>query len=162
MIKTNFHLLIGIIQIRNWLMLNVGSPDSSPNLFRLMTTLTYACRKLVKIHNITQVNEKFFSHDIVTLRKPEMFQKTIFWCQVEAQMILVPKRKHSKRLNKSFTKKTIFENHSIFGMADMPFLCNGILLNRFNLLKVNLVFPWKLAKVYYYYASFHIPYFNFF
>ena len=43
----------------------------------------------------------------------------------------------------------------------MPFFCNVILLNQFNLPKVNLEFTSKLAKSNYYYASFLIPYFNF-
>ena len=38
--------------------------------------------------------------------------------------------------------------------------CNVILLNDFNLLRVNLVFTLKSAKVHYYYGSFLISYFN--
>ena len=47
----------------------------------------------------------------------------------------------------------------MFGMAAMLFLCNGLLLNRFSLSRVNIVFNLITAKVHYYYASF--PYFNF-
>ena len=43
----------------------------------------------------------------------------------------------------------------------MPFLCNGLLVNQFNLPIVNLVFTLKLAKVNYYHGSFPIPYFKF-
>ena len=50
----------------------------------------------------------------------------------------------------------------IFGMAAMPFLCNGLLLNQLNLAMVNQVFTSKFAKVHKYYGSSPIPYFNFF
>ena len=46
----------------------------------------------------------------------------------------------------------------LFGMADMPFPYNGIVLIQGNLLRVILVFTLKLAKVDYFYASFLIPY----
>ena len=42
----------------------------------------------------------------------------------------------------------------IFGIAIMPFLFNGLLLNRFNLPMVNLVFNLNGQKVHFNYASF--------
>ena len=51
--------------------------------------------------------------------------------------------------------------NTIFGMAAMPILCIGILLNQFNLPRVDLVFILKSAKVHNYYDSFLIPYFQF-
>ena len=51
--------------------------------------------------------------------------------------------------------------YNIFGMATMPFLCNGIVLIQGSLPRVNQVFILKLAKVHLIYAIFLIPYFNF-
>ena len=48
----------------------------------------------------------------------------------------------------------------VFGKAAMPFLCNGILLNQFNLHRVILVLYLKSVKVHCYFASFPIPLFN--
>ena len=43
----------------------------------------------------------------------------------------------------------IFLPTLFFGMAAMPFLCYSLLLNQFILSRVNLVFPLKLAKVFF-------------
>ena len=48
----------------------------------------------------------------------------------------------------------------IFGMAIMPFLCTGHLLNLLNPPRVNLWLTLKSSKVPYYFPSFLIPYLN--
>ena len=48
----------------------------------------------------------------------------------------------------------------LFWTAAMPFLCNGILLNHFNLLRVNLWSTLKSAEVHKFYPRFPFPYFN--
>ena len=40
-----------------------------------------------------------------------------------------------------------WKNLLVFGMAAMPFLCKGLLLNRFNLPRFTLLFNLKLQKV---------------
>ena len=47
------------------------------------------------------------------------------------------------RFNKLFIPNFL----GVFGMAAIPFLCNGIFLNQFSLPRVNLVFTLKLAKL---------------
>ena len=42
-----------------------------------------------------------------------------------------------------------FKLYDFLGMAAIPFLFNGLLLNQFNLSRVHLVFTLKLAKVHF-------------
>ena len=56
----------------------------------------------------------------------------------------------------------IVQSACFFGMAAIPFLCKGLLLNQLDLPRVNLVFTLKSVKVYYHYARFLIPYLSIF